>query len=199
LESALDLIGRDSEMANLLPAIKYTPRVEGWREKRQQNPVRYWWQGVEQERFEQAMPYFLNLETSSGIIKREDFREVYQHLYAHGNTKDQQALGVLANPLYNFTPATRPVFWRMLICWAQIYQAALGNTKFDCEKMGPEDALYVFVPMDSDQFPYNLSFNTQSLYEPYSNTLSATFYFLLSSIAPKITQCLSLEREVLGS
>ncbi|MBD0255104.1 MAG: toll/interleukin-1 receptor domain-containing protein [Cytophagales bacterium] len=199
LESALDLIGRDSEIANLLPAIKYTPRVEGWREKRQQNPVRYWWQGVEQERFERAIPYFLNPETSSGIIKSEDFREVYQQLYAHGNTKDQQALGVLANPLYNFTPATRPVFWRMLICWAQIYQAALGNTQFDCAKMGPEDAHYVFTPMDSDQFPYTLSLNTQSLYEPYPNTLNATSYFLRSFIAPRIAQYLSLEREVLGS
>ena len=199
LESALELWWHDFELATMAPSIEYTPRVEQWRIKRRNNPVRYWWQGLERERFEKAIPYFLDAAVTEGgsqaLRKIDDFRDLYRRLYSSGVRKDQEALGLLANALYGFTPRTRPVFWRLLVCWARIYQALLGNSCFDPATMGAAQADHIFAPVEPDRFPYTVPPAHPGLYEPYETTLAATSGFLNMFVLPKLRQYLSLTRE----
>jgi len=199
LEAAMQMLWSDSELASAPPAISYTPRVEGWREKRKQNPQRYWWQGVERERFDAAVNFFLKPEsisdTTVGLRSVQEFRSVYRNVHRSGDRKNQQTLGLLANALYGFTPKTRPVFWRLLICWARIYQAVLGNTSFDPESMRPEDAINVLTPHDWSRFPYSFNQHQTNFFEPHQVTLEATAHYVERFVAPRLEQYLRIERE----
>lgn len=55
LESAFDLFTNEAALATVAPPIDYSPRVPGWREKKDGRPARYWWQGISPERFDAAL------------------------------------------------------------------------------------------------------------------------------------------------
>jgi hypothetical protein len=106
LEAALGAFFNESDLANMDPAIAYSPRLPGWRSRRQINPQRYWWQGISPERFDQAMKFFLDDTIGSfSIQSSQQFRDTYRRLYRSNDHKGQYVLGLLGNALYGFTPS----------------------------------------------------------------------------------------------
>ena len=178
LEAALQLLFNELDLAGVPPPISYTPRVPDWRELRKKNPQRYWWQGIERERFEQAIPFFLKpeIDTEGAFALKtvQEFRGTYQQLYDSGNKRNQQAIGLLANALYGFSPKERPVYWRLSICLTRIYQVLLGNTQFNPETMGATEVEKVFLPNRTNTFPFNFKPDDSVFFESYDTTFQAT-------------------------
>jgi len=189
LEAALRLLFNESDLAYMGPPIEYTPRVPDWRTKRQQNPQRYWWQGIERERFDKAVPFFLksrgDSETDSSLKDIQDFRQTYRSVYRSSDRRNQQAIGLLANALYGFCPQDRPVYWRLWICIARLYQAVLGNTQFDPGQRQSEIGK-VFEPVDRQVFPYGFQSTAAGFYETSEVTLRATDQYLRTFALPKL-------------
>ena len=127
LEAVADSFLGDDIIADIEPKIDYTPRVPGWRSKRQQTPYKFWWQGLSEDRIENAIAEFLrDDEGYVSIISRIDFRSKYRRIYK-GQGQSQQNIGLAANALYGFCPKDRPVYWRLLIIHAILYKAILRS------------------------------------------------------------------------
>ncbi|HEX4953149.1 MAG TPA: toll/interleukin-1 receptor domain-containing protein [Thermoanaerobaculia bacterium] len=120
LDSALEALTRDASIAAASPRLPYDPRVSGWRQLREAEPAKYWWQGLTLERIQSAVPTFYDSNRLESQPSLGAFREAYAVGYrAFGG--GQQTLGLLANPLYGFTAASRPVYWRLLALWHTLY------------------------------------------------------------------------------
>jgi len=123
LEAASESFNNDNLIAGLEPSMDYSPRVPDWRRKREQNPQKYWWQGLSEERFGSALAEFIfngKDQESSHILTRAEFREHYKNLFRFASRSEQQALGLASNTLCGFTPKTRPIYWRLLIIQARL-------------------------------------------------------------------------------
>lgn len=202
LNAALDTFLDEGPLASALPSISYSPRVPNWRAKRIAEPARYWWQGLSPDRFDDVRPIFLRPSESAAewfeLVPVAEFHENYRALYAAGcpDPKQQQALGLLGNGFFGFTPRNRPVLWRVLVCHSRLYQAALGNMKFDPDKDSPRDATAVFVPRDSEAFPFTSpSLRDTDLYEAFEVTMAATTAYLDTFIVPRLTSALAAIQE----
>lgn len=198
MESAAEAICADLVIAAIEPSIDYTPRVDGWRSKRIQNPQRYWWQGISEDRLRDAIPFFLRSSpatTDDPLVSADEFHDTYQRIYSSGDVKLKEGLGLLANGFYGFTPATRPVLWRLCVVLSLLYSAALGNTLFDVKKSDAGDDLYkLFQPEDSTRFPFTCR-SAGPLYEEYGTTLHAARQYLETTCVPRIRAYLKASRE----
>ena len=119
LEASLRVLTNEQDIATSGNPLEYTPRVPRWREKRSQDPARYWWQGISEERLDKARSAFVReveSEINATMFSFQNFRSTYYVAFA-GDAAAQKPLGLLANPLYGFTPTTRPVFFRVLLFW----------------------------------------------------------------------------------
>jgi hypothetical protein len=125
LDAALDALTKDCSIAAAAPRLQYTPRVEGWRVLRRRDPARYWWQGLTRKRLEAVVPVFYSATDLDESPSMDCFTSSY-NVGFRAFCSGQQTLGLLANPLYHFTPKTRPVYWRMLAIWQCLYGAILG-------------------------------------------------------------------------
>jgi hypothetical protein len=190
LDSALNVIFNDADVAALSPSIAYTPRVPDWRSKRKINPQRYWWQGISIERFDEAGRFFG--EPANGnpslvqLVSVQDFRKQYRIIYESFDRKAQQAVGLLANPLYGFSPAERPVYWRLLVILGRIYEALLGNTTFDPQEYPSTGVDAIFHPKSGLRFPYTLGVDPSKLFEPSSSTFNASSRYIDAFVLPKL-------------
>jgi hypothetical protein len=201
LEAALETFFNEGELAAVAPAIEYGPRVPGWRTKRMTNPARYWWQGISPDRFDAAMPFFLRPDPSASgadpLLSAQEFADVYRRAFASTDDKIKETLGLLANGLYGFSPAARPVLWRICVSLARVYQAFLGNSNFD-PKQGTVDTIdQLYRPKETNCFPFQLSTTPGELYEPYAQTLTATLEYLESTTLRRIRAYLSAPREAM--
>lgn len=125
LDTALEALTRDLSIAAALPRLQYTPRFRGWRARRVREPSRYWWQGLTLERFQDVIPAFYATAEAGDLPSRESFSRAY-HVGFRAFGGGQQTLGLLANPLYSFTPKERPVYWRLLALWSCLYGVLVG-------------------------------------------------------------------------
>ena len=54
-----------------------------------------------------------------------EFEQLYRRVVADGPEEDRKTLAVAANAFLGFRPETRPVYWRILIVQARLYQALI--------------------------------------------------------------------------
>jgi hypothetical protein len=199
LETAFGCFCNESELATADPAIEYTPRVPQWRSKRLTNAARYWWQGISPDRFDAAVPFFIQAGGSARgtdrLLAPQEFLDVYRRAFASRDAKVQQAIGLVANGFYGFRPASRPVLWRVCISIARIYQAILGNSRFDPTGANLNQFEQLYHPLDTEVFPFRLTSVPNELYEPYPETLAATLRYLEASSLPRIRSYLAAPRE----
>jgi hypothetical protein len=199
--AALDAFLDEAALATTYPPIPYTPRVANWRAKRVQEPARYWWQGLSADRFDGLRALFLRPGGTVGsveIVPASEFHDAYRSLFGAGcpDRAQQQALGLLGNGFYGFLPRTRPVLWRVLICHARLYHAALGNTDFEPDRDQLSSVARAFVPRDSSVFPFSHpSLDDHELYEPFDVSLSATTSYLNTFVVPRLSATLAATRE----
>jgi hypothetical protein len=198
LDAALDAYLNEGVLAAMPPAIPYTPRVQDWRAKRIENPARYWWQGLSPDRFDTLRPLFLKPSRSANafeLVGISEFRDTYRALYAAGcpNPKQQQALGLLANGFFGFTPRTRPILWRLLVCQARIYNAALQE---DLASLAAEASAVWWSPNYTDRFPFITAHQvSEQLYEPFATTMAASTTYLQTFVTPRLSAALAAAGE----
>ncbi|MCR6487764.1 toll/interleukin-1 receptor domain-containing protein [Amycolatopsis sp. OK19-0408] len=118
-------------LAQAAPALSYAPDVEGWRYERYRNPPVHWLQGLTPGQLQERLHRFFvvdDLDGRSRLATREEFKEEFDRVLRDGVTGDERSLGVLLNPLFGFTPADRPVYWRVLAVQYELYHRILGTT-----------------------------------------------------------------------
>ena len=195
LEAALGAFFNESDLANMDPAIAYSPRFPGWHSRRQINPHRYWWQGISAERFDQAMKFFLDDTIGSfSIQSSQQFRDTYRRLYHPNDHRGQYSLGVLGNALYGFTPEARPVFYRLLMTWAILYATLLGDSDTRSEDYDLMNLERLFPPTGASRFPFRLN-QEEGLFEPFEKTVAASCAYLNRFVVPKLRSYLALPSE----
>jgi hypothetical protein len=137
----------DYQIATIPPALSYDPVVPGWREKRAENPAMYWWQGMTRGRLDPAIELCIHRDAGR-LTTVGEFEARYLEIYESPADSRAKSLGLFCNPLYDFRPEDRPVYWRMLMCLLLIYRrislrARLSadvttSTRFDFDKRDVE-------------------------------------------------------------
>ncbi|HKP05591.1 MAG TPA: toll/interleukin-1 receptor domain-containing protein [Chthoniobacterales bacterium] len=182
LDSSLRALGEDSAIAAAEPALRYAPRCSDWRQKRAVTPQQFWWQGLTLERFEKAAPLFY----SSGDIAAEPDLHHFRSAYAAGYGscgQAQQTLGLLANPLYGFTPKSRPVYWRLLMLWKCLYVFLNGFRTSQAENTTTEEVLSGSFISSPEQLAVTPD---SALPESPDSTVSALFQYYNEFIRPRM-------------
>jgi hypothetical protein len=186
LDSALDALTKDASIAASNPRLTYSPRVPQWRQRRTLEPAEFWWQGLTLERLQDAVPSFYDLDTVEALPSLSSFRQAYSVGY-RAFFGGQQTLRLLANALYDFTPMTRPVYWRLVTIWHCLYTSILA-----LPAAGTSDQLtklFVESPWIDAGFP-NHSLSPDLLPEPLSSTRSAVHAYHTSYIQPRLMEVL---------
>jgi hypothetical protein len=111
----------DYQIAALAPPLDYDPVVPGWRAKRDVDPAKYWWQGLTRVRLDPAVEVCIHRDMGR-VTTISEFEDRYVALFDAPSDSRAKSLGLFCNPLYNFTPESRPVYWRMLMCLMLIYR-----------------------------------------------------------------------------
>lgn len=203
LEAASESLVNDPLIAGLEPSIEYSPRVPDWRKKRQQQPQKYWWQGLSQERFSNAIAQFTlngNDPESIRILTRNEFREHYKKLFEYASRPEQQALGLASNALYGFTPKTRPIYWRLLIIQARLYHALLktGDENFTRPATTNEAfQLFSAIGPNTTEFPYSGTPEQFEGFEPFETTMMASSQYLHMLVVPKLMLRIQTSQELM--
>jgi hypothetical protein len=122
----------DFKLAAIEPIVPYDPLIQGdWRRLRQEEPSKYWWQGLTMGRLEDVLDLLSRPHEDS--VRLASFGEFEQSWLDSVEAADERAcktLAVASNALLQFRPDTRPVFWRVLIAQARLYHALI-RTKAD--------------------------------------------------------------------
>lgn len=138
----------DSELARSAPSLDYDPLVANWREMRAAHPAKHWWQGASPGRLENGIAC---LVAEDRVISFGEFEEIYQTAYEDRASPLQKRLGLLANPLYDFRPEERPVFWRALVVKAHLYAALLKPIPSDIDAISRSpEKLRTFLRLPED-------------------------------------------------
>ncbi len=126
----------DEDIAKIEPLLPYSPIVNDWRTKRLENPSMYWWQGVTRGRLDRTLQMLTVADKNGKLpINFGEFEDLYIHTFDKGSRENQKTLGVAANALYGFTPASRPVFWRILMIHAFVHSALSRPVPTDIHKI----------------------------------------------------------------
>jgi hypothetical protein len=188
LEFAKEIILHDAKIAALRPAISYTPRVPGWRRLREENPQKYWWQGLSHDKLEDALKAFC--KDAGGrlrLLSLEEFRQYYHSVFGSRNEKEQQAIGLAANALYGFTPRARPVYWRLLVLQSRLYRGSLNCRSHSFRRpTSPEEVLAALGSNGAAAFPSGAVPGDVEAFEPFATTVQATTDFLSTIVVPQV-------------
>lgn len=122
----------DYKIAALPPKLLYDPVVPGWREKRAREPATYWWQGLTRGRLDPAIELCIHRDAIR-LTTLSEFEDCYLELFDSPEDSRAKSLGLFCNPLYGFTPADRPVYWRMLMCQLLIYRRISRRSRLPTE------------------------------------------------------------------
>ena len=186
LDSALDALTKDSSIAAAAPRILYSPRLPSWRQKRATEPGQYWWQGLTLERLQAAVPTFYDSTSNDAAPSPTSFRQAYSVGY-RAFCGGQQTLGLLANPLYGFTPRTRPVYWRMISVWHCLYRSM---SQLPDDGTSPQLLrMFVDAPWVQATLPIHC-LSLDLLPEPASSTKDAVCAYCKAYIEPKLKELL---------
>ena len=114
----------DFRLARLIKRLEYNPYVEGWSEKRKQNPQVYRRQGFPLGRLDNALDALIigEEETKRRFVSFGQFEEKFETLQEEDV---KSSLGTARDLFFEFHPSTRPVLWRILIAQALLYRGIL--------------------------------------------------------------------------
>jgi hypothetical protein len=70
------------------------------------------------------------------VVSFGEFERFYQELFLDQDETRRKVVAAAANAIYRFRPKDRPVFWRMLIAQARLYQALAKSRQPQCELFG---------------------------------------------------------------
>jgi hypothetical protein len=113
-------------LAALDPRLPYDPEAPGWRERRYLTPASAWRQGLSGEQLLERLDRFLfvpALDHGTRLATREEFKAEFDRIRHSNDEHERRSLGVLVNPLFGFTPTSRPVYWRVLAVQQRLHQA----------------------------------------------------------------------------
>lgn len=114
----------DEVFARIEPVQVYEARrCKNWRSLRQDDPRRYWLQGLLPRDLDDARDAFR--DESGDLLSREDLASKYMALYRGSDGAAQKPLGLAANALQGFELRSRPVFARLLAAQLRMYSALL--------------------------------------------------------------------------
>jgi len=105
------------ELAAIPPALAYSPEAYGWRQRRYESPASSWLQGLSADQLSERLRRFFivpSIDRSPRLATKEEFKAEFDRILRSGGESERRSLGVLINPLFGFTPASRPVFARIL-------------------------------------------------------------------------------------
>jgi len=112
--------------------LDYTPFVEGWREKRIENPQKYKRQGLTLGRLDNAVDALLIPLTSSPERERVvSFGEFEQQFSEIQEEDVRGALRKARDLFYEFHPSRQPVLWQILLTQYCLYKAILALANGD--------------------------------------------------------------------
>lgn len=116
-------------------SLDYTPYVEGWREKRIDDPQKYKRQGLPLGRLDNAVDALLIPLASSPEHERVvSFGEFEQQFSEIQNDDVRGALGAARDLFYEFHPMRQPVLWQILLTQYCLYKAILALANGDTFK-----------------------------------------------------------------
>lgn len=127
----------EESLAAIDPRLPYEARrCRNWRQLRDDDPARYWLQGMKSKDLESLFSEMS--EHEDAVASREAFRRLYLER-ARSSGVAQRPLGLAANPLQGFTLETRPVFARLMAVHARVHRALItldsaggvGRTSFE--------------------------------------------------------------------
>lgn len=140
----------DYAIASMSPQLEYDPVVEGWRAKRRSNPAKYWWQGLTRQRLDRAVEICIHRDEGR-VTYIGEFEDRYREIYDSPNDPRAKWLGLFCNPLYDFRPESRPVFWRILMCQLLLYRRLANCIRSAEESQTPRRMVFEFDPRDLAQ------------------------------------------------
>ena len=117
------------QLAAAPPRLPYYPEDNGWRRRRYQSPASCWLQGLNLHQLQDRLNRFFavdDLHDRRRLATREEFKAEFDRILHTGEGSDQQSLGVLVNPLFGFSPSSRPVYWRVLALQHQLHTAVVN-------------------------------------------------------------------------
>jgi TIR domain len=110
-------ITQHNEFAEQSPRLTYDPDELGWQQRRYLSPASSWRQGMRIDQLDEGLDHFLivpDLNRNKRLATREEFKAEFDRIQRSPDEQERRRLGVLINPLFGFTPASRPVYWRVL-------------------------------------------------------------------------------------
>lgn len=132
LETAYRIPVRHYQIAAEGPALDYAPACAGWKIVRYQTPARNWLQGLDLSQLADRLDLFLTTRDRQGGLRmatRDEFKAEFYRVLSSVDERSRRGLGVLLNPLFGFTPQSRPVFWRILALHWVLYESITGPRK----------------------------------------------------------------------
>lgn len=131
----------DFRLARLVKRLEYNPYVEGWSEKRKQNPQVYRRQGFALGRLDNALDALIIGEEKTGyrFVSFGQFEEMFDTLKEEDV---KSSLGTARDLFFAFHPSTRPVLWRILIAQALLYR---GILEFSRRKKMSLSEVFAFI------------------------------------------------------
>jgi len=134
--------------------IYYDPFAFDWRRRRNEIPQTYWWQGLTMGRLEAVLD-LLTVQSPGNpaerVISFGEFEQFYEQVLQNGQERDRKTLAVAANALNGFRPSQRPVFCRMLLVQARLYQALLRTRAEGFRMPSNEDDWKMLLQLDDPQ------------------------------------------------
>ncbi|MEV6639094.1 hypothetical protein [Amycolatopsis sp. NPDC051371] len=137
----------DYQIAAIGQPLDYDPVVPGWRAKRAVDPAKYWWQGLTRVRLDPAVELCIHRDAGR-VTTISEFEERYITLFDAVEDSRNKSLGLFCNPLYNFTPESRPVYWRLLMCQLLIYRRIANRSRL--QTVVPVTSTFDFTRSDID-------------------------------------------------
>jgi hypothetical protein len=180
----------DAKLASLAPPLPYDPFNSKWRELREREPATYWWQGLTMGRLENV----LDLLSTSGpepaevrLLSFGEFERLYERIIKEGDEWQRKALGAATNPLVFFRPESRPVYWRMLIAQACLYEGLLRTLRGDEAFATPsneDDWMKLLRLENPDDYRWKAEDHSPSLED---TLMAAEGYLRRFVVAPRIS------------
>lgn len=122
----------DFVFAAMKPPLPYDPNRKDWREVRATDPAKYSRQGIPLGHLDNAVDALIRREGPGQWLSFGEFHAMYKNKTPELYEKFDH----VATVVRDFHPRTRPVFWRMLITQAHIYQALVRSREM---QMRPPD------------------------------------------------------------
>ncbi|MDQ0373932.1 hypothetical protein [Cellulomonas humilata] len=171
----------DANLASISPRLQYRPSAKDWRILREEEPQIYWWQGLTMGRLESSLDLLVAPTARNGnpgrLLSFGEFETLCVDLYqGSGEEYQRKALAVAANALYQFRARDRPVYWRMLIAQARLYQALL-RTRSPSFRVPDGNWDFLFHLEDSGGFEWR-----DNPGRPLEETLAVTNVYLTEHV-----------------